>query len=852
MQSRRVPASRLLSASRSIPVVLLLACAVLGLALPAAAVGIYDIQFTTDPSGNSPMSGQTVTTSGVVTATRVGGFIISDGPGAWHGVSVFTYRGGPAIGDSVQVTGRVQEVSGMTQLGAITSYQLLSTGHIVAPFAVAVVDAGQEAYESVLLSIGPVIVTEVPTDGTWVVDSLLVCDDMSDYVYFPDVGDELDSVVGVLFYAGGVFKLEPRCTSDIAGTSIPHYALRGDVVTMNDARDVLSDHYVEIQGDRIMSITSTPPPGVSTVETGGLIFPGLIDAHNHPSYNILDLIPFDATFEHRDEWRASALYGEFGSQYSGIRDYGGTQAQLISMYKLAELRALCSGTTTIQGVNCNGDSYSPYAHQGMGINNAERFPARILSSTFPLNESSAYWAGKDAEGYWDRFVIHLAEGTNATALDEFAEWLSLCTLDERTTIIHGVALGESEWASLAAAGSHLVWSPRTNVALYGSTADASGALSAGVNVALAPDWTESGSRHILDEMQYARFLSDALWEGALSSRMVVEMVTRSAADALGSAARIGQIAVGYQADLMVVPGSQAVPYDELLAAEPSDVVVTVVSGRPMYGDPSIISQFAFLSDTEDIVIGGVTKRLATSIDANWITGSDMTMADVIADLEAAYDAVTPRVCCFLGIEPDAACAGAPLGYVESYEVGQGGILTVAAPGVLANDYDENGDGVTSIVVTDPDHGLLDLAANGGFSYEHDGTATSTDAFVYRASDGGSTSNPIMVSITVLPWVDVADNETELSGPSMRVHPNPFNPATSIYLVLPEPNPVFVAVYDLTGRRLAVLADRQLGAGEHVLGWSGRDTNGESAASGVYFIRMVTGESEIVRKVALVK
>ncbi|MEJ2720705.1 MAG: hypothetical protein P8181_06135, partial [bacterium] len=92
----------------------------------------------------------------------------------------------------------------------------------------------------------PVTVTQLLSYGEWVVGGVLVVDDLNDYTYFPKVGDDLDSVAGVLFYSFGAFKLEPRNTGDIKGALIPHYALGGDVVTMNATRDILPDHYVEI------------------------------------------------------------------------------------------------------------------------------------------------------------------------------------------------------------------------------------------------------------------------------------------------------------------------------------------------------------------------------------------------------------------------------------------------------------------------------------------------------------------------------------------------------------------------------------------------------------------------------
>jgi len=821
-----------------------------GRAAPAASAGIRDIQYTTDPSGDSPLAGQTVTTTGVVASITADGFTIADSAGAWHAVFVYTIVAGPAVGDSVEVTGTVQEYYGMTEIASVTGVQTLSTGGAAVPLLVDPADAGQEAYESVLLEVAAVTVTELLPYGEWTVDGILVCDDLNDYMYFPQVGDVLDSLTGVLFYSFGAFKLEPRNTGDILGASIPHYALGGDVVTMNDARDVLAGYYVEVSGDQIVAIQPVPPAGVPVVETGGLIFPGLIDAHNHAAYNVLDVIPFGATFEDRYQWQAAPLYSEFRDQYNAIRDYGGSGAQTDLIHKLAELRALCAGTTTIQGVNCNGHGYDPFAHEGMGINNAERFPSRILSSTFPLSQSASYWQARSGE-YWDRFVIHLSEGINADALDELAAWQALVPLDGRTTIIHGVALGAAQWTAMSAAGAHLVWSPRSNVTLYGATADIAGALAAGVEVALAPDWTESGSATVLDEMRFASALGDSAWPGVLTPQLLTEMVTRNAADAIGAAARIGRVGVGYAADLTVVPGSPAAPYDALLAAEPGDVALTVVSGRPMYGDPSLMNQFAFLSDIEDIVVGGVAKRLAVRIVSHAIPEADVATADVIAALEDAYAASYPPICCFFAIELDS-CARAPVGHGDAYSVANGGTLAVGAPGVLANDFDGDGDPLQAVLVEGPSHAVFSLGTDGGFSYEHDGSLADSDSFVYVATDGALDSAPVTVVVTTNGPTGVRDAQRPPGSRWLRIQPNPFNSTTLVSYHLPQPQRVEVSVFDVRGRCVALLVDRPQAGGTHSFLWDGRDDRGRSLPSGVYLIRVRGDGQSLGRKVVRLK
>ncbi len=75
-------------------------------------------------------------------------------------------------------------------------------------------------------------------------------------------------------------------------------------------------------------------------------------------------------------------------------------------------------------------------------------------------------------------------------------------------------------------------------------------------------------------------------------------------------------------------------------------------------------------------------------------------------------------------------------------------LTVAAPGVLANDTDAEGDPLTASLVTGPAHGTLALSANGSYTYTPHADWFGVDTFVYRAYDGTAYSNTATVRITV--------------------------------------------------------------------------------------------------------
>ncbi|HSW57756.1 MAG TPA: Ig-like domain-containing protein [Dehalococcoidales bacterium] len=93
----------------------------------------------------------------------------------------------------------------------------------------------------------------------------------------------------------------------------------------------------------------------------------------------------------------------------------------------------------------------------------------------------------------------------------------------------------------------------------------------------------------------------------------------------------------------------------------------------------------------------------------------------------------------------------PVAVLDSYEMLENGVLQLIAPGILANDTDDEGDTLTAVLVTSPEHGALEsFNANGSFIYTPKTGFSGTDAFTYKADDGNSVSNTIAVIITVTP------------------------------------------------------------------------------------------------------
>ncbi len=84
------------------------------------------------------------------------------------------------------------------------------------------------------------------------------------------------------------------------------------------------------------------------------------------------------------------------------------------------------------------------------------------------------------------------------------------------------------------------------------------------------------------------------------------------------------------------------------------------------------------------------------------------------------------------------------------------------------------------------------------------------------------------------------------------YPNPLNPNTSIVFTLPSKQPVDLAVFDLTGRRVCTLISGPQDAGVHTVEWDGHDQSGNEVTSGVYFYKLRAGGETMTRKLLVTR
>jgi len=140
------------------------------------------------------------------------------------------------------------------------------------------------------------------------------------------------------------------------------------------------------------------------------------------------------------------------------------------------------------------------------------------------------------------------------------------------------------------------------------------------------------------------------------------------------------------------------------------------------------------------VDGNASMDVTVSFNATGLTvGTYTTTMQVVDELGNTTD---------VPVTLNVVANAMPVAVDDSYTMDEDTTLTIAAPGVLANDTDADGDPLTAELVTAPTVGTLTLNANGSFTYTPPADYFGTVTFTYRVNDGTFYSAPATVTITV--------------------------------------------------------------------------------------------------------
>jgi cytosine/adenosine deaminase-related metal-dependent hydrolase len=443
--------------------------------------------------------------------------------------------------------------------------------------------------------------------------------------WFPLTGEQPASAPSL-----GAVALAGHRATPVDPLSGPKLALGGRIATMDADFNVLPDAVIYIDKGRIVALrprNQAAPPGFGATpvtQTGGTLFPGFIELHNHLAYNALPLwSPVPKLYQDRGQWPTHPDYRKLISGPMTVigehRDASGRPALLAPLVRYVECKCLLGGCTTSQGIMLNSNA---------GVQRFFRGILRNVESTdqADLSDADARIAdidARDARRFLARlgkehscFLLHLSEGVTRTGQTDSAarrHFLALEVAPDEWAInstfagIHSAGLLPQDFAVLHSHGGSMVWSPLSNLLLYGDTARVDAAREAQVPIGLGSDWSPSGSKNLLGELKVAWLYSHHVLHDLFSARDVVAMVTRDAAAILKWQAALGTLEPGKHADLCVMAGVDGDPYDALIHARETQIRMVMIEGVARYGEPALMH--ALRADGETVRVGGQTRSL---------------------------------------------------------------------------------------------------------------------------------------------------------------------------------------------------------------------------------------------------
>jgi cytosine/adenosine deaminase-related metal-dependent hydrolase len=406
------------------------------------------------------------------------------------------------------------------------------------------------------------------------------------------------------------------CQVTQAGTS--GTLLRGTVLAPND---VFHKGEVLITADGTISCaacdcsTTAGYADASIVEcANGVISPGLINPHEHITY--ADNAPVGhgtERYEHRHDWRK----GKHG--HTILKTNSAANNATIAY---EELRFVMSGATLIAGaggvpglVRNVDDSQEEMEGLPMEIANSDTFPlgdsdgTMLLSGcAYPKPTTPASIAGLES------YIPHIAEGVDVEAHNEM-----LCqsqgqynVLTPFTSIIHSVAIAPPEAKALHDAQVGVVWSPRSNISLYGNTAPAVMLDLAGVPLSIGTDWVPSGSMNMAREIRCVDELNSKYYGKHFTDADIWRMATANGAFATGTYRSLGFLRAGYLADVAIFDGTTSKDHRAVIDANVEDTVLVLRGGKALYGDTTLINDPAFGSGTGCNKFSDITEFAASA------------------------------------------------------------------------------------------------------------------------------------------------------------------------------------------------------------------------------------------------
>ncbi len=392
--------------------------------------------------------------------------------------------------------------------------------------------------------------------------------------------------------------------------------LRGTVL----GRDtVFENGSVLIDGTQIVCVgcDCSDSAGFGTADhvdcAGAVISPALINAHDHITFT--ERAPLDhgsLRFNHRHEWRDA--YSTPGNQH-------GTGQEAAGM-RWGEIRMVLGGAVSLIGsgrasnMMRNLDRLMP-EESDMGFQQVEYsvFSLGDSDSSFHADCGWDYEYSENEAASFPALEPHVAEGINFYASEEFrCQSTSFDNgrdyTERNAVLIHAIGLTAADYYRMVLNHTKLMWSPRSNIDLYGMTAEATTFATLGGTIALGTDWTYSGSANMLRELHCADQLNAGYYDHYFTDRQLWQMATINPAIATHTDQLIGSLEAGKIADVTVFAASPGETYRAVVDADNQAVVLVMRAGEPLYGEKDTLTSLG--QSCDDIDICGETRSICTT------------------------------------------------------------------------------------------------------------------------------------------------------------------------------------------------------------------------------------------------
>jgi cytosine/adenosine deaminase-related metal-dependent hydrolase len=327
-----------------------------------------------------------------------------------------------------------------------------------------------------------------------------------------------------------------------------------------------------------------------------VVVPGLVNAHEHLHLNTVPPLPKGAPFPNSYAWIAA-----FQAHFRDPAVVAALAIPKALRLRHGALKNLLAGTTCV----AHHDPWHPTL-------DAADFPVALLHDYGwsyalggpdygpPVKQS---FETTPADRPW---MIHLAEGTDATARAELTQLDTVGCLAPNSVLVHGVGLTERDIERVIEAGAAVVWCPTSNVNLLGGTLDPR-PLQTAERLALGSDSRVSGARDLLEELRAV------IQAHAFDPRAALALATTDAARILRLPQR-GRLTVGAHADLVIVPDNGGAAACSMAGIRRHQLRAVVRDGLPRIADPDFAGWFdAAGVEAVPAMLDGQPKLLARAL-----------------------------------------------------------------------------------------------------------------------------------------------------------------------------------------------------------------------------------------------